>query len=424
MGSSARFDPIAVVEAAYRLDGGMEEWLDGLAETVRPELDRGYGVQAVAYDWATANMTPSALAVRGTPPGMEKFLREINDHAPPGEAAVILKSPSRLYSYREIAGPGQEDFFESHPLGDLPPFRDWVATLVWEPGVSLLVGGFSPTPVVLSAEKRRRWHRLSVHIAAGLRLALGLAKAPQEAPEAILEPDGRCAHAEGEAPTRSARDALRAAAKRIDRARGPMRRTDRMGALAPWRGLCDGRWSLLDRFESDGRRYVVALRNEPSYRDPRALTPRQRHVAHLVSMGFSNGEIAYSMGLSESAVASHVSAVLRKLDLRRREELPEALSTEDTRTTTATLEEQTIAVASKPVGVDVRIHGLTPAEGEVVSGVIDGLSDREIAAGRGVAVRTVSNQLRSAFRKLGVRSRAELVARVHGSAQQGRIWTN
>lgn len=55
---------------------------------------------------------------------------------------------------------------------------------------------------------------------------------------------------------------------------------------------------------------------------------------------------------------------------------------------------------------------LTSAEREVVEGVLDDLSDVEIAARRGTAARTVQNQLSSVYRKLGVASRGELSSRL------------
>lgn len=55
---------------------------------------------------------------------------------------------------------------------------------------------------------------------------------------------------------------------------------------------------------------------------------------------------------------------------------------------------------------------LTPAERIAVQRLCEGLSNREIARTRRVSPRTVANQLASAFRKLQVGSRAELVARL------------
>ncbi|MCC6873321.1 MAG: helix-turn-helix transcriptional regulator [Sandaracinaceae bacterium] len=56
------------------------------------------------------------------------------------------------------------------------------------------------------------------------------------------------------------------------------------------------------------------------------------------------------------------------------------------------------------------LRALSPAERGVVEQVRCGRSNDEIAALRGVSARTVANQLAAAFRKLGVGSRAQLVA--------------
>jgi DNA-binding NarL/FixJ family response regulator len=57
---------------------------------------------------------------------------------------------------------------------------------------------------------------------------------------------------------------------------------------------------------------------------------------------------------------------------------------------------------------------LTPAEREVALLIRHGLSNAEIARARGVAVRTVANQVASLFQKLGVGSRLELARRIRG----------
>jgi DNA-binding NarL/FixJ family response regulator len=54
---------------------------------------------------------------------------------------------------------------------------------------------------------------------------------------------------------------------------------------------------------------------------------------------------------------------------------------------------------------------LTQAERQVALAVLAGLSNADIARMRGSSPRTVANQLASIFRKLKVRSRAELASR-------------
>ncbi len=55
---------------------------------------------------------------------------------------------------------------------------------------------------------------------------------------------------------------------------------------------------------------------------------------------------------------------------------------------------------------------LTPAEADIARSVMAGESNRLIAARRETSPRTVANQLAQMYRKLGVGSRRELVARL------------
>src|SRR4051794_25317076 len=68
-----------------------------------------------------------------------------------------------------------------------------------------------------------------------------------------------------------------------------------------------------------------------------------------------------------------------------------------------------IAIFTFPVSAQSR-GILTPAERAVVTAILDGKSNAAIALARSTSVRTVANQVASIFKKLGVGSRAELVA--------------
>jgi len=61
--------------------------------------------------------------------------------------------------------------------------------------------------------------------------------------------------------------------------------------------------------------------------------------------------------------------------------------------------------------VETADAGLTAAEREVLALLGRGHSNAAIAAARRVATRTVANQVQSIFRKLGLRSRRDLLAR-------------
>lgn len=73
--------------------------------------------------------------------------------------------------------------------------------------------------------------------------------------------------------------------------------------------------------------------------------------------------------------------------------------------------EERFAVLSFPRGAPPEDAGLTHAEMEVTLAMLAGRSNAEIAQARNTSPRTVANQVASIFRKLGVQSRSDLVAR-------------
>jgi DNA-binding NarL/FixJ family response regulator len=109
--------------------------------------------------------------------------------------------------------------------------------------------------------------------------------------------------------------------RRRSLARGQLRRADQDQAIAAWDALVRGEWTLVDHSDVDGKRFVLARKNQPAVGDPGALTLRERQVATYAALGHSNKHICYELGLSPAVVSRHLRQALRKLRLRDRTEL-------------------------------------------------------------------------------------------------------
>jgi DNA-binding NarL/FixJ family response regulator len=83
---------------------------------------------------------------------------------------------------------------------------------------------------------------------------------------------------------------------------------------------------LVDQFDRDGRRFLLARRNEPGAVPSRALSLRETQIAHLLALGCPNKLIAYELGLSLSSVAAGIAATMRKLGARTRVDLIRCLA--------------------------------------------------------------------------------------------------
>ena len=110
-----------------------------------------------------------------------------------------------------------------------------------------------------------------------------------------------------------ARDVLRDAAVRLAEASatGPGE-----ASPSPWRGLAASRWSLVDTFERDGRRYVVA--EQTARTDAEALSPRERAVLTAAAADHHDKLIAYDLGLADSTVRVLLYRATRKLGAKNR----------------------------------------------------------------------------------------------------------
>ena len=89
-------------------------------------------------------------------------------------------------------------------------------------------------------------------------------------------------------------------------------------ALEVWQGLVRGQWSLVDWFDSDGRRFILVVPNLPGLGDPRGLTERELQAATFAALGESNKLIAYRLGISKQRVSLLVKTATKKLGAKTR----------------------------------------------------------------------------------------------------------
>lgn len=201
------------------------------------------------------------------------------------------------------------------------PVADSVGIVAADPaghGVCASIG--LPERRGLSERQLRLLDRVAVHLSAGRRLREKKQSRLLDDAEAILSSNGKVLHALKAAKNK--RESLHAARARRDEA--SKLKHDPEKALEIWKGLVGGRWSLVDHFDTDGKRLLLAVKNAPQI-DPRAdLSPRERRVCALVAMGHRDKEIAYSLGLSLGSVTAALHRARMKLKVSSRTELAAA----------------------------------------------------------------------------------------------------
>jgi DNA-binding CsgD family transcriptional regulator len=315
-------DAISIVEAAYDLQGDTRAWLSRLVAQAAPKLDRGLGVGVSMFG---PGIRPEEALVDTC--GVDDRRRDA--------AKVMIAAYPDLFR-RLMLEPGPACTTAAEKMGLTPeqtrgwrPYvefvhqvgiRDYVAVVARDgSGHAVFLSAASPDGRRPTGYERTLWNRIATHISAGARLGRATHGLPPgnvaAGAEAVLSPSGAIAHAEPQAQGAGPREAIRRAARAIDRARSRAR-SDDDEALDLWLGLVSGRWSLVDRFDTDGRRFLVACRNDPQVTDPRALTLRERQVLAYSAMGHPLKLIAYSLGLSVSTVSSQRASAMRKLGLR------------------------------------------------------------------------------------------------------------
>ncbi len=313
-------DLLGIVEAAYSDAPDYTSWRARLLEACG-SLDEGLGVLLSLSAASDAGLDCNEIVGTSTPPAVEAFRRAGSTG---GVIALLVSKP--LECVPSIAA--NLRFLEAASgnttsmLFGCEGARSLYENLKMPPGVSDCVGTIGMVdeaisfglfvPLPAQRQQSRLWVRrlsyVGVHLGAGRRR---WSRAADD--EAWVDPSGEVVDATGMA--REQRHALSLRVRAIEAVRTRSRRGDIDGALSVWKGLVAGTWSLVERFESDGRRVWVAKRNAPEVGRTLRLSASEERVATYCATVHSQKSVGYSLGLSPSMVSHYLGAALLKLGI-------------------------------------------------------------------------------------------------------------
>ena len=319
---------IDLTETAYDLSRPDEDWVEKLLTAFLPVVDDNRGLLGINYWRKDGQLQVINVHVAAGPADLAERKKKMVEHSPQ-ELLQACTRPGYAGTYSELTNgfDGAMSIFQEH----MTPMMDALGINALDPdGQGLVILAGREKVAGISGAQRYHLQQMAVHFGAGHRLRRELHKDnDSELPlggDAVLNPGTfKVEQAERPLQRTGAVDRLRDAAKRVDRARGRMRYRDPEKALDMWQGLVDGRWSLVDWFDSDGRRYVIARPNSPDVGDPRGLTPRERQVATYAALGESSKLISYRLGIAKSTVSEFLSSAKKKLGASNHMQLIEKL---------------------------------------------------------------------------------------------------
>lgn len=313
-----------LLAVAYRLDLDDASYLNELIACAAPLLDRGLGVAAYTYDARDPQkpaMRELAISSRFEPTWLNAFYTEMERSAAqpsPRSHPIGFETWARMSCAQVSSIPAMRGFL---PLfAHFGGARDVFALNALDAsGFGLWLGAPWPRASRRSTTRETLFSRVSAHLTSAGRLRRESSASRRT--EAVLRPDGTLLHAEREAKESDVRLELRRATTALERARSREGRRDVELTTRQWKPLVLSRWSMLDEFDSDGRRFVVAVDNRaPTATSHAALSEREHQVLTFALLGHSNKVIAYELGLSDSTVRVLLHRASLKLDAKTRRE--------------------------------------------------------------------------------------------------------
>lgn len=313
-----RRDPLDIIEAVYAFERDDARWLSGLLDVLEP-YDLGGGTAAyislldgpirLATFENRSRLQPDDSLMRTVAEAPPSVYRALHVPFPTSSAAIRFPEVLAAHGIPYASGAGEAAGIPIVPAAWAFAGGDLAAT-------ALVV--FHSTGREPSASARVVLDAVSAHLGAAMRLRrLAYSKSADDAVvEGIFSADGRLLDARGDVQSAEAREPLLDAVLRSERAR--LRGASDEERLEIWTSLVDGRWSILETVERDGKRLLLACRNDPKTAPLRALTARERAVVSAAAYGHAYKFIAYELGIPISTVAATLERALRKMGIPSR----------------------------------------------------------------------------------------------------------
>ena len=248
---------------------------------------------------------------------------------------------------------------------------------------------------VIQAERAFSRGEATTHVGPGQVVRLALAGGGQEASPALTDAELRALAIEGDLSSERSAD-----------------------LAAIWRTLLRGELTIADSFHEQGRCYLV-LRARKGARD--AFSPRKLAVLEHVLLGGRHKVTTHELKISASTVSMVARQALSFLGLDctpskvplmlcvmahagrpgafRREARASVVRTSGGELTVLSIARPDFALRPR----------LSQGEFAVLTGLVEGKTHKQIAVERGASSHTIANQLTSAFRRLGLSGRLELL---------------
>ncbi len=174
-----------------------------------------------------------------------------------------------------------------------------------------------------------------------------------------------------------------------------------------------------------------AANGTQSISEEHCLTERQRMVLVLMLEGVSNKDIGHRLGLAESTIKQHVSAILHRLGARTRKEamsrmkslcLQELLAGDTACSVHNPCSEHDQSLApAEGRSITPEELGLTQRQGAVLVALLEGLSNKLIARRLGLSENTVKEHVSAILQRFDLRTRMEVMSKMKHFCLRSRV---